>query len=64
MPGRYKKTGMYLLRIFVICRIIAHELMLSVENATLNKASLSYLYLLSVALSKSHFHISACTICS
>ena len=37
VPGRYKKAGKYLLRIFVI----STEIMLSVKNATLNKASLS-----------------------
>ena len=40
VPGRYKKAGKYLLG-YLLCRIIAHELMLSVKNSTLNKASLS-----------------------
>ena len=40
VPGRYQKAGKYLLRNLLLCHIIAHELM-SVENATLNKASLS-----------------------
>ena len=42
VPGRYKNVGTYLL---LLCRSKSStELMLSVSNATLNKASLSFIF--------------------